>query len=600
MSEAAALPPEPAPTGLAVPPALAPVVERARALAASPAIASARPALLVIALLAAAALAWALLRQPDWRPLYPGLSEADAAAVTTALAAANFDHRVNEATGTVEVAASDVARARILLAGQGLPKSTATTATADLDAMPLGASRSVEAARLKAALARDLAASVEAIDGVKSARVHVAAPEPSVFIRDRAAPSASVFVSLAPGRSLSEAQVRAIIWLVATSVPGLTSDRVSVVDQSGSLLSAGVSGDGQQLAYQQRLEALVRDRLVKLLTPMLGPGRFTAEVAADVDFSENEAASERFQPGGTVRSEQTSRNMDGTPPAAAGIPGALTNTVPQAAQVQGNPPATPAPAAAGGATTAETAARSFEIGKDVSVTRAAAPRVRRLSVAVLVDSAALGKGNARLRAAELATVQRLVRGAMGFDAARGDLVEVQMRAFAPEETGPAAWYEAPVVQDYGPWIAAGGAVLLLLAGGFLLWRGRRRATQAALSAAGLAGAAADGAGAVVGGAVGGVLGSVLGAVGRGASVPSVYPEGSAEKAAVAAMIDGGELLRPAAARDYSGKLDIARTLVTGDRDRAMAVARQMLLAGPADPPADAPARTDAGSDGADG
>jgi flagellar M-ring protein FliF len=194
-----------------------------------------------------------------------------------------------------------------------------------------------------------------------------------VFIRDRAAPSASVFVTLAPGRSLAEAQVRSVIWLVATSLPGLASDRVSVVDQSGTLLSAGVTGDAQHLAYQQRLESLVRERLVKLLTPMLGPGRFTAEVAADVDFSENEAASERFQPAGTVRSEQTSRNMDGTPPAAAGIPGALTNTVPQAAQVTGNPP--PAtPTAAGSTVTAETAARNYEIGKDVSVTRAGAPR----------------------------------------------------------------------------------------------------------------------------------------------------------------------------------------------------------------------------------
>jgi flagellar M-ring protein FliF len=556
MSEAATLPPEP--SGL--PAGLAPLATRVRSLAASPAVQQARPALAFVALLAAAALAWALLRTPEWRPLYPGLSEADAAAVTTALAAANFDHQVNPATGTVEVAAGDVARARILLAGQGLPKSTAVGAAAELDAMPMGASRSVEAARLKAALARDLAASVEAIDGVKSARVHVAAPEPSVFIRDRAAPSASVFVSLAPGRSLSEAQVRAIIWLVTTSVPGLTADRVSVVDQSGSLLSAGVSGDGQQLAYQQRLEALVRDRLVKLLTPMLGPGRFTAEVAADVDFSENEAASERFQPAGTVRSEQTSRNMDNTPPPAAGIPGALTNTVPQAAQVQGNPPATPAPAAPGGTVTAETAARNYEIGKDVSVTRAAAPRVKRLSVAVLVDTSALGKGNAKARAAELATVQRLVRGAMGYDAVRGDLVEVQMRAFAPEEAPPAAWYETPVVRDYGAWIAAAAGLLLLAGFGFLLWR-RRVAVQAAVAnAADVASAA------------------ITAAETAAASVPISFADGSADKAAVEAMIDGGELLRPAANRDYSGKLDIARTLVTGDRDRAMAVARQMLLA----------------------
>jgi len=564
MSEAAVIPADAPSPGLAVPPALAPVAARARSLWASPAVQQARPALLVIALLAAAALAYFTLRQPDWRPLYPGLAEADAAAVSDALAAANFDYRINQNSGTVEVPANDAARARILLAGQGLPKASAAAGQALAD-MPLGASRSVEAARLKQALERELAMSVEAIDGVKAARVHVATPEPSVFIRDRAAPSASVFVTLAAGRSLAEAQVRAVIWLVATSVPGLTSDRVSVVDQSGALLSAGVSGDAQHLAYQQRLESLVRERLVKLLTPMLGPGRFTAEVAADVDFSENEAASERFQPAGTVRSEQTSRNSDGTPPAAAGIPGALTNTVPQAAQVTGNPPPAPASAAVGNTVTSETAARNFEIGKDVSVTRAGAPRLKRLSVAVVLDAAALGKGGAK----ELANIQRLVRGAMGFDAARGDLVEVQTRSFVAETDTAAAWYETPVVRDYGFMIIAGVGVLILgLAAAFFLWRRRTVLAAAATATAEAAGAALSRSGA--------------------ASAPSLFAEGTADKAAVEAMIDGGELLRPAAARDYSGKLDIARTLVTGDRDRAMAVARQMLLADLTAPAADPP------------
>ena len=551
MSDTAAL--AQSPPARSLPPALAPIASRAQSLWASPAVQQARPALLVVALLAVAALAWFMLRQPAWRPLYPGLAEADAAAVSEALAAANFDYRINADSGTVEVAAGDAARARILLAGQGLPKASAGAGQALAD-MPLGASRSVEAARLKQALERELALSVEAIDGVKAARVHVATPEPSVFIRDRAAPSASVFVTLAPGRSLAEAQVRAVIWLVATSVPGLASDRVSVVDQSGSLLSAGVSGDAQHLAYQQRLEGLVRERLVKLLTPMLGAGRFTAEVAADVDFSENEAASERFQPAGSVRSEQTSRNSESGAPAAGGIPGALTNTVPQAAQITGNPPVGAPAAVAGPNVTAETAARAFEIGKDVSVTRAAGPRLKRLSVAVVLDAAAVGKGGAK----ELANIQRLVRGAMGFDAARGDLVEVQTRAFAGEDVAPAAWYDAPVVKDFGPSIVAAAALLLAGIGiAVFLWRRRTQLGAVATAAAQAATAAIAQA---------------------GGSAPSLFAEGTANKAAVDAMIDGGELLRPAAARDYSGKLDIARTLVTGDRDRAMAVARQMLLA----------------------
>jgi flagellar M-ring protein FliF len=527
------------------------LLARARALLASPALVRARPALLGLAGAALLALLWALLRDPEWRPLYPGMADADAAAVSDALAAANFDWRVNRDTAQVEVPAADLARARILLAGQGLPKSSAfgaSVAGAGLTDMPLGASRSVEAARLKAALEAELAASVEAIDGVKAARVHVAAAEPSVFIRDRAPPSASVFVTLAPGRSLSDAQVRAVIWLVATSVPGLSADRVSLVDQSGTLLSAGLSGDAQQLAYQQRLEGLVRERLVKLLTPMLGQGRFTAEVAADVDFSQNEAASERFQPAGTVRTEQTSRNSEAGNPPAQGIPGALTNTAPPAAQISATPPPAPPPAAAAPTVTAETANRSFEIGKDVSVTRAAAPRLKRLSVALVVDAGVLGRNNAR----DLAAIRRLVQGAMGYDAARGDLIELETRRFAGDQAPAEAWYDAPAVRTWGP--IAAGAVLLLAGGlGWWLWR-RRRAAAAQ------------------------------------ADLPPPAPRVFGDLVVPAgAPIDGGDL-RPAAARDYSGKLDKARTLVTGDRDRAMAVARQMLLApGQAPPAAGSPA-----------
>jgi flagellar M-ring protein FliF len=540
--------PETAAPAAASPSLLSPYLERARSLWASPAVARARPALIAVGVLAAIALAWALLRAPDWRPLYPGLAEADAAAVTDALAAANFEWRVNSDTGQVEVPADDVARARILLAGQGLPKAAA--AGAGLADMPLGASRSVEAARLKAALEAELAASVEAIDGVKAARVHVAMAEPSVFIRDRAAPSASVFATLAPGRSLSEAQVRAIVWLVATSVPGLAADRVSVVDQSGTLLSAGISGDAQQLAYQQRLEGLVRERLVKLLTPMLGQGRFTAEVAADVDFSHNEAASERFQPAGTVKTEQTSRTSEAGATPAQGIPGALTNTAPAAAQLTATPPATPPAVASPPVVTSENASRMWEIGKDVSVTRAAAPRLKRLSVALLLDSAALGKNGAR----DVAAIRRLVQGAMGYDAARGDLIEVQTRAFAGDAEAPSAWYDAPAVRTWGP-LAAAGLLLLLGGAGFWWWQRRRKAAAAQALAQ------------------------------EEPQAPRVFGD---LVVPAGAPIDGGDL-RPATARDYSGKLDKARTLVTGDKDRAMAVARQMLLTGAAAQPAAPPA-----------
>jgi flagellar M-ring protein FliF len=506
---------------------------RLRELAASPAVVRARPAILAALALIIVAGLWLLTRSPEWRPLYGELSDGDKAAVMAALEAGNYDARINPDTGSIEVAAADVAAARILLAGQGLPKSA--KALDPVGDMPLGLSRAVEAARLKNAAAVELAASIEAIDGVKHATVHIATPEPSVFVRDKVPASASVFVTLAPGRVLGEAQVRAIVWLVSSSVAGLAAEKVSVVDQSGALLSAGASGsEAEQLGYQVKVEGLVRERLYKLLTPLVGAGRFTAEVAADVDFSQNETASERYAPDSVLRSEAASRAIDSNAPPARGIPGALTNTAPQAAQLTATPPAAATPPAPAPTVTNETTNRAWEIGKDVSVTRGVAPRLKRLSVAVVID-----KSDAKMTPQDIAGLARIVRGAIGYDAARGDLVEVQLRSFAapaPEPLVP--WYEKPAVQDYAPLI--GGAVLLLAGAGAYSWRSRRQARAAAAAAAAATATGAD-----------------------------------------ATAIDGGDLTPGATGPaprlvDYSEKLGTTRGLVETDADRATAVARQML------------------------
>lgn len=520
------------------------VPARLRALAAEPAVVRARPAILaVLALLAGLGLWWAL-RSPDWRPLYADLSDGDKAAVLQALEAGNYRARVNPDSGAIEVAAGETAAARILLAGQGLPKSA--RAIDPVGDMPLGLSRAVEAARLKSATEAELAASIQAIDGVRRATVHVALPEPSVFVRDRAPPSASVFVHLAPGRVLSEAQVRAIVWLVSSSVPGLAPDKVSVVDQSGALLSAGPA-ETVQLGYQVKVEAMVRERLMKLLTPLLGAGRFTAEVAADVDFSTSEAASERVAPG-QLKTEQASRATEAAPPPARGIPGALTNTAPAGAQLSATPPATAAPPPASTTVTNETTSRAWDLSRDVSVTRGAAPRLKRLSVAVVIDRAALGKATP----ADIAQLTRIVRGAVGYDAGRGDLVEVQLRGFAAEPAAPVAWYQAPVVQQTAPWAALGLVALLLLGGGWLLWR-RRRATALLAEAA----PGEDGE-------------PVRTAAPAGDS--SGGPDENNRR-----TVDGGDLQpAPPAALDYRAKLGSARELVEADPDRATAVARQLL------------------------
>ncbi len=548
------------------------VSDRYRRLAADPAVQRARPAIYLVAGLVIVALVWLMLRSPTWQPLYADLTDGDKAAVMTALQAGNYDARINPDTGGVEVAAGNAAAARILLAGQGLPKSARNIDP--VGDMPLGLSRAVESARLQSAAAIELAASIEAIDGVKHATVHVAVPEPSVFVRDKAAPSASVFVTLAPGRALGEAQVRAIVWLVSSSVAGLATDRVSVVDQSGALLSAGsAAGEAAQLGYQVKVEGLVRERLFKLLTPVVGAGKFTAEVAADVDFSRNEAASERYGPDTMVRTEAVTRNGDPAPPPARGIPGALSNTAPAGAQLSATPPpAVAAPAAAGG-TINETSNRAYEIGKSVSVTRGEAPRLRRLSVAVVIDRPAKAAGSAQ----DIAAITRIIRGAMGFDAARGDTVEVQIRSFAPVISEPVpAWYQPKRIADTMPLLLGAGAALLGLGMALWQWRRSRRAIRAAASAASAAATAA--ATAVAGAAAGAAAGLAAGAaVMAGASGPDRGAGGDIDGTS---PIDGGELGPAAYAMlvDYRAKLGATRGLVDDDADRATAVARQMLAA----------------------
>ena len=297
---------------------------RGRRLLAQPAVRRSLPALGVLLTLIIIAAAWLAFRSPDYRPIFAQLGEADKAAVLAALQTGNFKTHIDGDTGAVEVPGGDIAAARIMLAGQGLPKAVASGLDV-LGAMPLGSSRAVETARLKAAQEAELAASIMAIDGVDHATVHLAAGEVSVFIRDRAAPTASVFVRLAPGRSLSEPQVRAIVHLIAASVAGLAPDAISVVDQSGALLSsdaAGPLGDSvRQLGYQANVEDGLRRRIVALLTPILGQGNFSTQVAADLDFAVSEATRESYDKDGTVlHTDQGSSSGDAAQPAARSPP----------------------------------------------------------------------------------------------------------------------------------------------------------------------------------------------------------------------------------------------------------------------------------------
>ncbi|MEG3163445.1 flagellar basal-body MS-ring/collar protein FliF [Sphingomonas sp. PB2P19] len=411
------------------------------------------PMTMMIGLIGAAALAWATMSTPTQKTLFTGLPDADKASVTAALTQASITSHIDDSTGALTVNEEDYSKARLLLAGQGLPKA-APGGYAILDQLPMGVSRAVEGERLRQARETELAKSIEEIDAVAEARVHLAVPEASVFVRDNASPSASVILKLQGGRSLSDAQVNSIINLTASSVPGMKPDSVTIVDQMGALLTkagggAGDTGNDQRIEFQRRVEDKYRTQLIQLLTPLIGAGNFTAEVQADVDLNETQATREKYDAPGVLRAETgswTGNQKDGG--TTGGIPGALSNTPPAASTMQ-------SPQAASGASGAPLPAagtpsepmkqsdsfqRAYDLGKEVSVTHAAPGGVKRLSVAVLLRDPEKG----RRTAMEINQVTELVKSAVGFDPARNDNVTVISRKFAGADIAvdKQAWYDA--------------------------------------------------------------------------------------------------------------------------------------------------------------
>ena len=295
-------------TAPAMPERFANPLQQIRGVMAQPAVRRSAPMALMVGLVAAAGLAWATLSTPTQKTLFSGMADADKAAVVSSLEQANIAAHVDDGTGAVTVDEDDYSRARMLLASQGLPKA-APGGYAILDQLPMGVSRAVEGERLRQARESELSRSIQEIDAVAEARVHLATPEASVFVRDKAEPSASVIVKLNAGRSLSDAQVSSIVNLVASSVPGMKPDAVTIVDQAGALLTraggrdaAGAASD-ERLDVQNRVEDKYRQQLVQLLTPLLGQGNFSAEVQAEVNLDETQATRESYDKQGSLRAE---------------------------------------------------------------------------------------------------------------------------------------------------------------------------------------------------------------------------------------------------------------------------------------------------------
>ncbi|MFW2850862.1 flagellar basal-body MS-ring/collar protein FliF [Sphingomonas sp. TX0543] len=449
-----------APSNPVIPERFANPLRQIQGVFAQPAVRRAGPMALLIGLIGAAALAWSMLATPPQKTLFSGLADSDKAAVTSALTAANIKSHVDTGTDSLTVAEDDFARARMLLAGQGLPKST-PAGYAILDQLPMGVSRAVEGERLRQARETEIARSIQEIDTVAEARVHLAVPEASVFVRDNAAPSASVVLKLQPGRSLSDAQVGSIVNLVASSVPGMKPDNVTVVDQMGGLLSKSGgqtdNGSEQRIRVQRQVEDKYRQQLIQLLTPLVGAGNFTAEVQADVNLDETQATRESYDKQGTLRAEAgnwTGNQAANGAQTPGGIPGTLSNTPPPASTLQKPQPATgasgqpqpaasPSPAAGAPAPDANKQSdqfqRAYDLGKEVSVTRAAPGGIKRLSVAILLREPDKG----RRTAMEVGQITDLVKSAVGFDAARNDNVTVISKKFADASamaSGP-KWYD---------------------------------------------------------------------------------------------------------------------------------------------------------------
>ena len=428
-------------------------------------------------------------RTPSYMQLYAGLSDKDTALVTDGLSKSSIPYRV-EAGGLIMVPSGKVADARMKLAAQGLPKGSENGFEMLQQEQGFGTSQFVENARYQNALENELARSIGSLSNVEKARVHLAIPKQSVFVRDRQPPTASVLLNLYPGRNLDDGQVAAIVHLVASSVPNLDTGHVTVVDQKGHLLNSSDttrdSGlNANQFDYTRKLEDSYVKRIEELITPIIGVGGVHAQVVADLDFTVSEETQEKFNPKDpSLRSEQVATEQSTGGGLAGGIPGALSNQPPGGSVVPETtaakkPPAgkpgaaalpTPAPAAVP-SNSSNRATRNYELDKVISHTRQASGGIKRLSVAVLVDDKQVTNADGEsvrtpLKPEELEKITGLIKEAIGYDEKRGDRLNVINVPFSTPPAiealpDPPLWKEA-WVWEVGKQVLAGLLVLFLL------------------------------------------------------------------------------------------------------------------------------------------
>ncbi len=455
----------------------------------------------IIALLVASS-TW--IKQADYRILFSNISERDGGAIIAALEQLNVPYKFNDSGGAILVPGSKVHEIRLRLASQGLPKGGGVGFEL-MENQKFGISQFAEQVNYQRGLEGELSRTIQSIGAVQAARVHLAIPKPTVFVREDLKPSASVLLNLYPGRMLDPSQIAGIQNLVAASVPNLPVSGVTLIDQSGAMLSQLKSAlmdaglDPSQIKYVQEIEASAIKRVGDILAPIVGQGNARVQVAADVDFSQSEQTAETHRPNTTppeisIRSQQTSESASATP-SAQGIPGALSNQPPVPATApltipavpgaggtpaaQGQPPLpgqlnaagvqAPIASVAQPINTRKDSTINYEVDKTIRHTKQAVGTIKRLSAAVVINHRKDAKGQSKaLSDAELKQINELVREALGFNKERGDTVSVANAPFTAidkDESAIPLWKDPEIIsllKELFKYIAIGGIVAYLM------------------------------------------------------------------------------------------------------------------------------------------
>ena len=392
---------------------------------------------------------WTWGKTPDYRVLYGNLSDRDGGAIIESLQQMNVPYKFAEGGGALLVPADQVHEVRLRMASQGLPKGSLVGFEL-MENQKFGTSQFLEQMNYQRALEGELARSMQTLASVQSARVHLAIPKPTVFVKEQQQPGASVVLTLHPGRTLDGSQISGIVHLISSSVPNMPAKNVTVVDQSGSLLSSAKESstgqmDATQISYVRQIEQTYINRIEAIIAPLIGVNNVRAQVTADIDFAQIEQTAENFKPNqdpkeSTLRSQQTTASTNGGSQNAAGVPGALSNQPPTPATAPIVSPSSSVAAATSGSGTSslKESTVNYEVDRTIRHTKLPVGNIKRLSVAVVLNNRTITDKNGKqsskpLNESEKAQITALVKDAMGFNVSRGDSLNVLNSAFNVEK-----------------------------------------------------------------------------------------------------------------------------------------------------------------------